>query len=184
MLYRLGYASMSTPAKKRTKSPTPIERAVAALTIDDVSIIDAKSHLLEKFEPKYDSRIISIAYQIKNFVSGFEILDIGEGSETYSLLKVNIELGARIGHTEQIENEDPEILALIEATFSAYYVIKDENIIEDIEALNEFTQNNAPFNVWPYWREYLTSQLTRMNMPKITLPLMSRPTKARPKSKK
>ena len=42
----------------------------------------------------------------------------------------------------------------------------------DKESLNAFALQNASFHVWSYWREYLTSQCMRMNLPKLTLPMV------------
>jgi len=39
------------------------------------------------------------------------------------------------------------------------------------EALNSFALFNAPFHAWGYWREFVQSCLTRLDMPTLTLPL-------------
>lgn len=164
--------------KKKDKSQgmlSPLRRAISSLQIEDIVIVGSRSSLLEDFEPKYDGRVASLSYQTKNIISGSQILQVGEGGEL--LFRVLNELGVRISSTEEIEldEDDPEILATVEAEIAAYYRIVDESILDDQEALDMFAMENVPYNVWPYWREFLVSQLSRMNMPKITLPFHMRP---------
>ena len=37
--------------------------------------------------------------------------------------------------------------------------------------LTTFAKINGAFNAWPYWREFIQSTVTRMNLPPIVLPL-------------
>jgi hypothetical protein len=39
------------------------------------------------------------------------------------------------------------------------------------EELNAFGTMNAVFNAWPYFREFVDSMVTRMDLPTVTLPL-------------
>ena len=40
------------------------------------------------------------------------------------------------------------------------------------EAVKAFKDGNAVFHCWPYFREYLQSTVSRMNLPPLTLPLL------------
>jgi len=74
---------------------------------------------------------------------------------------------------ESAENtEDAAILAQIEATYVAEYQTETD---PGPEALKEFAFTNASYHVWPFWREYLASQCTRMNLPKVSVPLQTIP---------
>jgi preprotein translocase subunit SecB len=44
---------------------------------------------------------------------------------------------------------------------------------EEVEqpALDEFALHNAPWHIWPYWREYVANQCARLNIPKATMPM-------------
>ncbi len=37
--------------------------------------------------------------------------------------------------------------------------------------LSTFAKLNGVFNAWPYWREFIQNTVTRMNLPRIILPL-------------
>jgi hypothetical protein len=37
--------------------------------------------------------------------------------------------------------------------------------------LDDFAAVNAPFNAWPFWREFVQSSLTRLGLPPLLLPL-------------
>ncbi|VVP82077.1 hypothetical protein PS906_03233 [Pseudomonas fluorescens] len=94
------------------------------------------------------------------------------------MFRVTSELGVRIICKDDVDegNPDPEVLAQVEATMEADYNIADLSIVEDQEALDAFALKNVSYHVWPYWREYVTSQLMRMNMPKLVLPMLLRAT--------
>ncbi len=58
----------------------------------------------------------------------------------------------------------------IMATYELIYLIpKDMQVTQD--ELNDFARLNTMFNVWPYWREFVQSTVTRMNLPPLVLPL-------------
>lgn len=39
------------------------------------------------------------------------------------------------------------------------------------EELGAFAEVNGIFNAWPYWREFIQSTISRMNLPPVILPL-------------
>ena len=91
------------------------------------------------------------------------------------MLRVFIELGLRFvpaensgNNSEQESAKEPDTYAQIEATYVAEYT-SDEDL--DKDAIKAFATRNASFHVWPFWREFITSQCSRMNLPRINLPL-------------
>lgn len=165
---------MSKSVKRQSNAL--LAKAIAALNIDDVSLISSSSMLADGIEPKYNIDPHKLSYQTKHRVSSSEVHRVADDEETHFLFKVNFELGVRIGDSEELSSkENPEIIAVIEANMAAYYTIKDPEIIKDQEALDEFALKNSSFHIWPYWREFVSAQLSRMNMPKITLPFSNAP---------
>jgi len=57
----------------------------------------------------------------------------------------------------------------ITATFFAEYQLA-EGFLPDTKEQRAFLATNAIFNCWPFWREYVKSTATRMNLPPLTLP--------------
>ncbi len=62
-------------------------------------------------------------------------------------------------------------LAEIECTMKAIYALRPEFIPTD-EQVASFQTGNAVFNCWPYFREFLQSNLQKMGYPISQLPLL------------
>jgi len=60
-------------------------------------------------------------------------------------------------------------LLFMAATFLAEYQLA-EGFIPGPKEQKAFLAANAVFNCWPYWREYVKSTASRMNLPPLTLP--------------
>lgn len=60
------------------------------------------------------------------------------------------------------------------ARFRATYALHDS---EDVPkgAFDQFAHWNAVFNLWPYWREYLSSTMNRAQLPRFVVPVMAVP---------
>ena len=63
--------------------------------------------------------------------------------------------------TEQPSDEDLFVLLEIRASFDVEYVAKEE---VPKEAIDKFSQFNVGYHVWPYWREFVSSNLSRMEI--------------------
>lgn len=154
-----------------------LQRAIASLKFVDIFINESTSKLADGFDPKFDVRSESLTFQTKNLVTASAVIEGGSEDDSFLLFRVTSELGIRVFCKDDdiSEGDDPDVLAMIEATMHADYDISDRSITEDQQALDEFALNNVSYHVWPYWREYVTSQLMRMNMPKVVLPMFLRP---------
>lgn len=69
-----------------------------------------------------------------------------------------------------IENEDYAV-SKIESEYVLTYKLKDDRKISKSD-LKAFCNMNAIYNAWPFWREYVQSATTRMEIPVLTLPLL------------
>lgn len=161
----------------------PLQRAIEALTIEDVSIRSSIARLDEEYEPRFDPQADDLQVEIKQQVAGFQVIRIiGEGMAERQVLRVLVGLGVRWRRSA----DDPDVedeaeddvahdgssaageVALVEAVMVADYSM-DPDPGED--ALRQFAEQNASFHVWPYWREYVASQCRRMNLPRFMLPI-------------
>jgi hypothetical protein len=68
---------------------------------------------------------------------------------------------------EKNGDDDPEVKAHIEGVMVAEYLMQADPAPD---ALKQFALKNASFHIWPYWREYLSTQCLRMNLPKLIMP--------------
>ena len=60
------------------------------------------------------------------------------------------------------------VLATLGAEFLIQYRLRDQWPLND-DALREFAQHNTPIHVWPYWREWLQSNATRVGLPSVVI---------------
>ncbi|MES1944106.1 hypothetical protein PC39_08324 [Salinisphaera sp. PC39] len=153
-----------------------LQRAIDALGIRDVFISRSESWLADDFEPQYsDPETLDVAWKHRVTQSQVATLESDSG-EQQLLFRVLIEMGMRLNApTERGDeslklepsDEEPPTCACIEACFVAEYEMSEQL---DKKAMRAFALKNASYHVWPYWREYLMSQCTRMNLPKVTVP--------------
>jgi hypothetical protein len=66
---------------------------------------------------------------------------------------------------------DHERLIAIECAFEVDYALQD-GFVPSPEHVKAFREGNAVFNVWPFFREYLHSQMQRMGLPPLTAPFL------------
>ena len=152
-----------------------LQLAIDALTIEDVSIRSMSAKMADGYDPKFDPDAEELDVQLKHVVSSFELVDIGNEGQSVELLRVSIDLGVRwvrpaapnAGKDADDPSEPANKVAAIEAVMIADYSM-EHNPGED--ALEQFAQQNASFHVWPYWREFVSHQCLRMNLPKLVLP--------------
>lgn len=64
-----------------------------------------------------------------------------------------------------------DLVVAIHCEFLVYYEITDELDISD-EELKIFCESNALYNVWPYFREHVSSMCHKMNIPQLFVPLL------------
>lgn len=152
-----------------------LQRAVKGLQVSDVSLKKTSAYTVDSWDPKR-SDVDDVRFQFLHSIDKSEIIDVEEsvGAEindsNQSFFRVYITLGSRVVKDDNEADELVE-LARIEATFITEYAISESFDKSDVEALKAFALKNASFHAWPYWREYLMSMCTRLNLPKIPLPM-------------
>lgn len=154
--------------------PSPLQQAIECLKIRDVAMRKTHALIADDYEPKYDPAIDDLAVQLMHVVRLGRVLEIEDGEQRLQVFQVYIDLGARWVRPEEVveselekEGAEPAVLAQIEATFVSEYELTNEL---EKEALDAFALKNASYHVWPYWREYLSTQCTRMGLPKVVVP--------------
>lgn len=158
-----------------------LQRAQQNLRILDVSLRRSRCVLAEGFDPRHEGSAVDVEYM--QHTARSEVLGVMDGNdERHELFRVFVELGvrwvrrpsralpsgrARAAGAQRSEPE-PDVVASIEATYMAEYEMMQAT---DRSALDEFARCNAPWNVWPFWREYVASHTGRMNLPRLAMPL-------------
>lgn len=150
-----------------TVSPS-LQKAIDSLKLQDVYLRDSFAHCDDDFDPKYSGGQEALSVQQMHVVRQTEIADLEDNGK---LVRVFVRFGVRwvnsIAERSADEQGSPEVVANIEAEFIAEYAI-DQEINQT--CIDEFATQNASLHVWPYWREFLSSQCERMRLPRIVLP--------------
>lgn len=145
-----------------------LQDAIECLNIRDVYIRSSSAALEDSFEPKYGAELENLEIQFKHVVTQSNVLELEEDKgNSIHLFRVFVELGTRWVFPAKEGGDEPEVMAHIEGVMVAEYQM-DKN--PGPEALKAFALKNASFHIWPYWREYLSSQCLRMNLPKLVMP--------------
>lgn len=146
---------------------TLLQQAIDGLHIQDVYLRWTQSQCNEGFRPQ-DADFSALHVQQMHVVKQVKIFEIeGDGK----LLQVSVLLGMR-WVIPAVDNEEPEIKALVEAEFIAEYRFANEVTQEGVD---EFAQKNVIYHIWPYWREFLSTQTERLRLPRVTLETIQLP---------
>jgi hypothetical protein len=147
-----------------------LQTAIDCLSIREVSLRQSSAWLAEDYDPRFSS-IEAMQPQFKHLVERSYLMEVRDEASSYYVFRVFIDLGMRLlpVSRDQAEGEvaDETILAQIEATFVAEYESQTD---PGTEALEAFARQNASYHVWPYWREFVSSQCARMGLPRVTIP--------------
>ena len=144
-----------------------LQEAIDSLEIQDVYVREQIGNCVGDFDPKYSVELDRLVVQQMHVVKTANVVELSDEGKT-QLLRVFLRLGARWADPDE-DNEELSVRALIEAEFVVEYEITRE--LEQA-SIDEFCLRNVSYHVWPYWRELLNSQCTRMHLPALTLPTM------------
>lgn len=102
----------------------------------------------------------------ENFIPNSEV-DI---SDTV-LFKIESKNSFKIIHTYQLKIENKKNkknILRIDLSFELVFTSKETFTQEFFDV---YTEDSLPLNTWPYFREFVSSIIQRMNFPPLTLPL-------------
>lgn len=68
----------------------------------------------------------------------------------------------RVGVKATAKDDSDDELVEIKSTYCVEYFSNEELSSEDIDG---FSKDNVGYHVWPYWREYVQSTLSRTDLP-------------------
>lgn len=138
-----------------------LQKAIDNLSIQDVYLKSSQAECSEGFDPKRTEHTELLVQQM-HAVRRSEVIQTNEDE---LILKVYVRMGTR--WVLSVEGDEPEVKAFVEADFIAEYSMAE---LLKTEAVDEFSLKNASFHVWPYWREFLSSQCERLRLPRVVLP--------------
>jgi len=151
--------------------PDVLPIAQRALWIKDVFLRQAHLHIEDDYKPfegvHEDIDVQTIINTVFHSVAMREATEEerDSGHSTRTLVEYKVVTGARF--TSDVDGEQ-ELYGEVVAVFSAVYLLNEE--VEN-DALIEFGLRNAPYHVWPYWREFLHAATGRLRLPPAVLPV-------------
>lgn len=140
-----------------------LQKAIDTLQIQDVYLRSSQTTCEDDFDPKYAEEIESLGIQQMQLIKQTQIAEIESGG---FLARIFVLMGNRWVQSVG-ENVDPKIEMTIEAEFIAEYFMASEL---DQVCLDEFAQKNVIVHIWPYWREFLSSQCDRLRFARLVIP--------------
>lgn len=156
-----------------------LNEAKNVLIIQDIFLRESRVSMHPDFDPKLVQT--ELAIQIKFGPKSSHVISLKEEGKDIGikLFRVHLETAVRLVIPSREIKEalpiEPGTAAVeIDATFVAEYAIKDGSDLS-LEAQAEFAKTNVPFQVWPYWREFLQSVCARISIQPFTLPMYVMP---------
>lgn len=143
-----------------------IKQAIEALELIDIYVYSSSvNRHHDIFSDSYPEKM---EQQDKLGVKGY---CIESDSSENKIIRAKVKLGSRFieRKTNEIDDDEINVLAEIEANFIAEYSVHGE-ISE--ESLSEFMKFNVVHNVWPFWREFAFRNASEAKLPRPIIPLM------------
>lgn len=142
-----------------------LHQAIKCLAIRDVFFEKATAEIVTGFDPGVYQPSLAVQFKSRVLETRRPDLPADEGE----LVQIVAECGMRlIGTPEDEADSGQKEKALISAILVAEYSVTGEL---DATALQEFSDNNGLFHVWPFWREYVHSACARLRIPVVPVPM-------------
>ncbi len=150
-----------------------ISEAARCLRVLDVYQRDAVVKLSDDYDPVSKSQDVAIQYRVRPI--DFEMLTISNDDNPDSESKIGrfkTACGIRLVASTDKE-EEPKVLCEITTEFISDYAVVDN--ISELSSLKEFGLYNAPYHIWPYFREFIHNTCLRSRLPLVTIPMYHLP---------
>ena len=141
------------------------EKAKKALSVSSVVLRQSVVFLDDEFEP---SQVKELKTETQSFRGVEKVKEVSLRSEDSERWEYNFFYSVGIRLVEEGEDNEKDSLLEITATFNATYK-SDEKLEKD--SIEAFSEENVGYHVWPYWREFVQSSCSRLDVPPIKTPL-------------
>lgn len=141
----------------------PLQQAIKAMELLDLYLNDSHLQREKNFDLHHPSE--AMRQQSKLTVSGDLLQKESEtDGSVQHYLRGFVSFGLRFVSAETSSNDDePETLAELRATFAVLYQMEHE--LAD-EVIQEFIQHNMVHNAWPFWREHAIRVFSEAKLPR------------------
>jgi len=145
------------------------------LEVEDICMRNSSAYIHADFQP-FPFKNEPIENTI-HYMTGLKRVSIYEGEnetggkESYYVYTAR--MGVRIVRAGAVaaEASNDEILMHIEADYDAIYKLREDCEPIKQEDAQNFGERNAPFHVWPFFREHISSAMQKMGLKPLILPM-------------
>ena len=151
------------------------DRAVSALDIEDVFLVEAALKISRDFNPleQFDELSVGQTVGVDSNVI-YQMRKFGNNDEEVHVLRYFVTADVRVlkpgVKPDERELGESDYLAHMNFVFAADYRCPRE-APSDQDLIGAFSKN-AAFHVWPYLREAVHDACARMRLPRFTVPMM------------
>lgn len=154
-----------------------LQTAASRLRIADVILKAIDASLAEEFYPDMEEDLSGLGVQTMTptcrSITQVDSVDLKRRRTVFEIL-AGVRL-IRPHSSAELELTPDEVEALVCANINCVFLASFDEFASDYEFLDEdalasFAEHNAPFQIWPYWREVVQSACSRMGLPRVVLP--------------
>ena len=158
-----------------------IGKVASFVQINDISLMNAEATGIP--QTAYDAAEYDTHWRVFVFANG-DIIEEATSEEPIEVqdgidVIIDFEYATTANPSHETEGGKKEQFKLLVAgTFLLRYGLKAKNVAKtDIKQSDivAFAKFNATVNAWPYWREFVQSMTSRMEIPTVTVPLLPVP---------
>jgi len=157
---------------------SPGARAVSALEISDVFLVESSCHIARDFNQMEKMPRVTFQHRLLPEREGIAQVrtDVDSGDEINviryfidGVLRV-LRSSASASAAARTELKPGDVLAEIAVKLAVDYICP-KTLLQDQDAIGAFSKN-AVFHAWSYWRSLIHSFSDQMRLPRITLPML------------
>jgi len=161
--------------KKATRSQNPAQNSleISGILLREHHVMMDKEFAPLPFLIQKENPLIQYMHGVVA-IQGLEGETEKKTKEVYYLFKqkfgVRLALPIKANKSKK-EPRSEKVLFELEAVYDVIYKLKEGQAVLTQEKLAPFAQTNAPFHVWPFWREHVASTMQKMGLQPIAVPL-------------
>lgn len=139
--------------KKNQVTPEEYSEFIEGLNLIQIRL---KSSKIDTYADSFDIGEVDLEITREN---SYESIDGGAAFKAFQTLELGI--------TNKKDKE--EVIGTLEAVFCLDFTT---DIPINSDYFQIFASHNLTFNLWPYWREFVQSSMSRASWPQLTVPLL------------
>lgn len=170
-------ASNPWPAERIGRVASIIQISTINLIEAEVTAIPEPVYLPEEYETFW--RIMAFAdNDAIDEIKGEEVVALNEGVSVIIGFKYTKEPDSKRTSADDQPIAEEDMKLLVAGTFLVRYTVietEDDRTPLSHNDILAFANFNTIVNAWPYWREFVQSMTSRMEIPTVTVPLLPVP---------